>query len=98
MCVKATYHNGNRISKAAINVEAHPATFRKVWKEISADWMTASAVKYLNEPRRVFGIYVIDAMDGCEDALRCVFQLGFGGTFPLTPDKFNGYRADAPIS
>jgi hypothetical protein len=79
--VRATYHNENRISKAAINVEAHPATFRKVWRDICADGLTCSAVKYLNKPRRVFGCYVIDAMDGCEDALRCVFQLGFGGTF-----------------
>jgi hypothetical protein len=77
--VKATYHNGNRISKAAINVEAHPATFKKVWKDICADSLTCSAVKYLNEPRRLFGRYVIDAMEGCEDALRSVFTLGFGG-------------------
>jgi hypothetical protein len=79
--VKATYFKATKNNNAAINVEAHPATFKKVWKDICEDSLTCSAVKYLNEPRRVFGIYLIDAMEGCEDALRSVFTLGFGARF-----------------
>jgi hypothetical protein len=77
--VRATYHKATDKTNAAINVEAHPATFKKIWADICADGLTCSAVKYLHEPRRVNGFYLITAPEDCEDALRSVFTLGFGG-------------------
>jgi hypothetical protein len=61
---------------ATLNIDAHPATFHKAWKEICANWLTCSAAKYVNKPRRAFGIYIID---GCADAIRHIFSVGFGG-------------------
>jgi len=61
-----------------VNVEAHPATFHKVWKSICADELTCSAAKYVNAPRRAFGVYVIDAPKGCSDAVADIALFGFG--------------------
>lgn len=61
-----------------INVEAHHATFAKVWKSICADALTCSAAKYVNAPRKAFGVYIIDAPKGCSDAVADIARFGFG--------------------
>ena len=54
-----------------INITAHPATFKKWWSEVQRNWTTCSAAKYLNPPRRAFGVYIID---GEPDAVRHIFS------------------------
>lgn len=57
-----------------INIDCHPATFKKWWAEVQANWITCSAAKYVNEPRRAFGVYVIDAADDLNDCVRAIWQ------------------------
>lgn len=52
-----------------ININCHPATFKKWWKDIQSNWTTCSAAKYVNPPRRAFGVYIID---GEPDAVRVI--------------------------
>ena len=66
--VKATYNLNT------INITAHPATFNKWWKEVCASWVTSSAAKYVHIPRRVFGVYVIDANDDLKDCIDAIWN------------------------
>jgi hypothetical protein len=56
-----------------INVRAHHTTFKKAWNEVSMG-MHSHAAKLVNEPRKAFGVYVIDAPIGCNDAIVSVFE------------------------
>ena len=58
---------------ATINVKAHPATFKKLRKEIEESWVTVSAAKYC-DIRRAFGVYVIA---GPTDAVEEIFSAHF---------------------
>lgn len=53
-----------------INLNCHPMTFKKIWKELCESFVTCSAVKYANV-RRSYGVYVID---GEEDVVHTIYR------------------------
>jgi len=59
-----------RRGRAMVNVEAHHNTWRRAWREIQQDWISASAAKYV-DVRRAFGVYVVD---GPEDAIQVIYR------------------------
>ena len=67
-----SYHR----STSTLNVAAHPATFKKWWREVCQSWVTGGAAKCCNEPRRRSGVYVIDSYDKSivgEQAVEAIF-------------------------
>jgi len=59
-----------------IHIKAHHATFAKWWAEICQNGLTTSASKYVNEPRKAFGVYIIDAEPDLKDAILSIWHLG----------------------
>lgn len=57
-----------------INITATQPQVLSWWRKVCLDGLTTSAAKYVNVPRRAFGVWIIDANADLGDALLVIWQ------------------------
>lgn len=65
----------NHGGELTVNVSCHPATWRKLWREVEENGITMHASKYCSV-RRSFGVYVVT---GPRDVMQYLWRTTFSG-------------------